>query len=265
MIPTVTAMEGRPAASTPSGRLFVVGVAAAGWWLILAVAGALPAIAQPDRSCLLQDGHAVIENEEGHETTGVSFNGIRVDIWTGSLNNDCERVSSVAVQNGGEEVETGWSLGYDNIDSTYKTTPQWFQRWTPPGGSPIELNIQRGTPGIFYTLSVQDGDTDTIWRAYLGVSPPVQLGQQMATDYSVGKLVTNGERHTSCDPQNPPQGKVCDSAYSEFNNLKKRSPGGSYTAFTGYGKGPVNTDPWYYFKKISVTHSTVLHCATINC
>ncbi len=225
------------------------------------------AYTQPDVSCLTDNqGYAGKVNEEGGEL-GL-FKGIKGNEWFDNWTGECERVSSIfAYKSSCDFIEFGWSLGYDPLGNYWKA-PQLFEAWRPPlscptAHNPSERNL--GTQALdWHTLALQDGNQDGTWSMYIDGQTP-NIGWA-TVDFGSGSIATNSERHTTCDPKNPPPNTVCDSAWAHYDSLQQWKPSNSgYTLFFSQGMGPYNTDPWYYWNFISETETYVKHCSVINC
>jgi hypothetical protein len=232
-------------------------------WL-LASSPSASAFEQPDQSCL---GNR--RNEQA--TTGGHPKGIRatttVEAWTG----DCERVVSVAAistMDPAANVEFGWSLGYALRDNgtccTYFAVAELFQHWRAlNAGSESEHNIRPVTGQTQITLTLKDGDGNGTWSSWTGVNGADQEGYVLDVDFSTGNILTNSERHTSC---NPSGSGVCDSAWSHMWNEKRWLSGNAdFTSWLSDVAGPRNNDPWYYYDHVSDDEHFIRKCGTSGC
>lgn len=222
--------------------------AMSGFALVLLMSGfvVLPQAfaAQPPLSC---DGWRHNVEGEQYDPNKNDQTGIFSDLRFAPGNDDCIRVSSIAVIRGNEGVvEWGWGLGwapnYGNVykgpgacNNQYFTDPELFVTWVPEGGANHCQNILRvSTPSAdFHTMSVLDGDGDTTFGAWYEGSQKASVD----VNFSSGVIVTNGELHNSSD-----------SAYSHFEDLRYRTVNnrGSWTSFTLSECHMDNAGDWYW-------------------
>lgn len=234
----------------PSAWLLFVGVIAS------AVIGTAPAEAHPASSCSV-----FLQNVEGTDGDAPlnSQDGLKANVHAASFNDDCLRVSSLAVLNGSGVVEFGWKLGWDyaagNLytgpgacaNGTYRTTPQLFVVWVPIGGGyhcKTLGNFNTSTPPL---MAVHDTNGNTVWDIDL-YSSTSQISS-VNVNFTQGAPVTNGERHSTGD-----------SAYAEFTNLAWQTVGlGSTWRDFENSQFYFDNNPDYHWVKDSNTHTEVQH------
>lgn len=187
-------------------------------------------------------------NVEGTQNTQAgNHQGVRGDVNFYANNNDCGRVSSIAIFSGSGNglAERGWYMGWYTVcNSTYASTPRLFMFTKPNNGASVcSTHGSIGTTG-FRNLLLADGNSDTVWDAKLDGNPITAAN----LNFDRGTLVTNGERDCTCD-----------SAAAHFKALKFQVSGSStwyaWTAAVLY----FDNDPDFKWTKISETTHKVEH------
>jgi len=181
-------------------------------------------------------------NVEGSQSTQQgNHQGVRGDVDFPTPNNECARVSSIAVLSGSGNgvVEWGWQLGWYTIcDSAYASSPRLFMLNKPNNGVIVcTTHASLGTPG-FRNLLLADGNSDTIWDAKLNGNPITNAN----VNFDRGTLVTNGERDCTCD-----------SAFSHFKALKFQVAGSATWFAWSSAVLFVDNDPGFKWTKLSET------------
>lgn len=203
-------------------------------------ASVLRASASPPESCISPKKNV----EATQHTQGGNHQGVKADTWFASANNDCDRVTSLAVFNGSGLVEWGWTLGWmpGACGDVYVTSPTTFYTWQPIGGSFHCARVAGNGQGTFFTLMLKDENSDTTWSVS---KDGTQVGT-LNVNFDRGTLLTNAERHSTGD-----------SAFAHFKNLKFQVAGSStfndFSALQLY----CDTDDAYEFSKTSNTEHKV--------
>jgi hypothetical protein len=216
------------------------------------------AAAHPVKGCVNTEVN--VEGAEGGMSD--AQDGIKGDVWFGTWNSqnnggDCMRVSSIAVLASGGGygvVEWGWVLGFhpkfgnvytgsDACDGGYFTGPESFVVWVPVGGAYHCRDLFASAGDNFFPLSLKDTNTDTVFNAYKSGT----LVATMDVNFSIGNVVTNGERHNL----------NIDTAFSEFKNLQKQVGGLSTWSDFCCSYRWRDDDPGFYWNKITDTHTKV--------
>jgi hypothetical protein len=153
--------------------------------------------------------------------------GLKAEVWFGSYNDDCNRITSINVlsSSGNGFVEFGWVLGYSSCDDNLYTTPRTFTWWKQDGGSSNCRVLTAATADLYHNLSIADGDSDTTWLAKKNGS----LYDTINVNFDRGDVATNGERDCTCD-----------TAYAHFKELEfqKVATGATWLAWN---------DPYLFF------------------
>lgn len=210
------------------------------WVSLSGSAGATPA-----PSC----ENASYNVEVTQRTQQGNHQGIRADVWFGRGNDDCDRVTSLAVLSGTGNgfVEWGWVLGYSSCPEdgdAYYTTPRTFTWWRPDNGASRCHVLGSAGEGTWIALSLADGNSDTVWLAKRDGT----VVDSLDVNFDRGTIVTNAERDCTCD-----------SAYAHYRSLDFQVTGThtwyAWTAPILY----VDTDPDYHWYRVSDTEHEVLH------
>jgi hypothetical protein len=220
---------------------------AATWLAVFAFASG-PARAQgPD--CDLGYGKSNVEAT--HSTQAGNHQAIRSDMWIGAPNNDCSRVSSLAVFHGSDGiVEWGWVIGHlwdTEVNGVCPTTTNWpsperFIVWRPNNGGYHCRTEGELVSGHTSDFALKDHDSDTEWTyTFNGISQ----GSPVDVNFDRGIVVTNGERH-----------KASDSAYAEFHALEWQVAG-STTWHDFDIEKQLDSDDDYNCRRVSATYAEV--------
>lgn len=171
--------------------LLVVGWAPAA---MLLVAVSAPA----EAACTSGSDYGSIANVEGGTATATS-NGTRSTVWVGSGPTNCQRISSVYVQDAPAGIELGWVLGYSTCTGLTYTQPTMFWGYRTSSGAANcgVWSARKPSTNQFHVLEVSDTNKNTVWGMYLdGTS---LAGSGINLDFAQGISFTGMERGSSAD------------------------------------------------------------------
>jgi hypothetical protein len=223
-------------------RLGAVAVLAVSLLLVLSVLGRSPALAIPGPNC--ENVNYNVEVTQG--TQAGNHQGIKADVWFGAYNNDCNRITSIAVvtPGGNGYVEWGWVLGYSSCNGQYYTNPRTYTWWKPTNGASACAVWGSASQSTYYSLSLADANSDTVWLVKRDGSTVGTIN----VNFDRGNQVTNGERDCTCD-----------SAWAHFKSLMWQVAGqSSWTNWTD----PTflyDNDPDYHWFFMSNTEHEIVH------
>ncbi|MGZ5372330.1 MAG: hypothetical protein ACXWDE_11130, partial [Aeromicrobium sp.] len=226
---------------------------------ILALLGlvltASQAEAAPPQSCYAGNIYHVLGGDHGGEG---NHTGVKANLHFGLFGNDCIRVTSVAVNNGGGSVEIGWFMGWDTSsfnqftgsgacrDGDYYDTPEVFAVWQPIGGGYHCRNLTFEAEDSWHLVNIANPDANTSWE----FTEAGHTYDTRSVNFSRGNVRTNGERHSL----------TYDIAKAHFKSLQKSvaGNGGTWFSFSNSYAVLPDSDPGYKWKFDSQTETEVV-------